>query len=445
LIKGRRFPKIFFGWWTVLATGIASGLGHGFYGFGISVFFKPLAAELGLSRAATSVATGISRLEGGVMSPLAGWLVDKYGPRWVVFTGICIAATGMALMIFINSAWTYYLVWGVLTGLGMNLSLTLAKDKAIFNWFIRRRGLALGALFATTGALSVITLPIITWLVITQGWRITCLLWSGIMFATLPLVWFFIKKERPEYYGLLPDGATIEEDEEKWKEETADTSRMIEKGVKYAGEFEEVEFTVRQAMKTSAYWMLLIAWCCGMGIVSAVNIHIIPFLTDMRIDPMAASSMMATMVFFTVPARFLGAFLGDYVRKDRLQFFMSVTFLLMAIGIIAFLLNQTIAMVYIFLILYGLGSGASIPVRLIIGGRYFGRKAFGTILGSILLLEAPIGFIAPIYAGWIYDTTGNYIIAFITFAVLATFAAFLMLLVRPPKQPAQVTDIRKFM
>ena len=263
------------------------------------------------------------------------------------------------------------------------------------------------------------------------------MVWSGVMFATLPLIYFLVKQERPEYYGLLPDGATVEG-------EAADTSQMIDKGVEYATSLGETEFTVRQAMKTSAYWMLLVAWCSGMIVMSAVNIHIIPFLTDMGIDPMAATGMMAMMVFFTIPARFLGAFLGDYVGKDHLPFFMSGTFLLMAAGIIAFLLKQSIAMVYVFLILYGFGSGASIPVRLIVGGRYFGRKAFGTILGSVMIIEAPIGFVAPIYAGWIYDITGSYITAFITFTALATFAAFLMLLVRPPKPPAQVTDIHKF-
>ena len=90
--------RIFFGWWSVLFIGIVSGLGHGFNTYGISEFFKPIAAELNLSRAATSWAPGIGRLEGGVTSPLVGWLSDKFGPRWVVVTGICIAATGLILM-----------------------------------------------------------------------------------------------------------------------------------------------------------------------------------------------------------------------------------------------------------------------------------------------------------------------------------------------------------
>jgi len=121
-------------------------------------------------------------------------------------------------------------------------------------------------------------------------------------------------------------------------------------------------------------------------------------------------------------------------------------FLLQAIGISLFLLNQSIAMVYVFLILYGFGNGAPTPLRLTMGGRYFGRKAFASIQGSSMVFTAPVGLLAPVYAGWVHDTTGSYISAFILFAVLSALAAFFMCLMRPPKPPAQVTtDIRKFL
>jgi len=428
-------PKIFFGWWTAISAGTIAGLGT-FTGFGISVFFKPLAADLGLSRVAVSLAAGIARLEGGIGAPPTGWLSDKFGPRWVIILGTFVMVIGLILMNTINSLWTFCLVWGIIA-IGHSLGHTIAPDKAITNWFVKKRGLAMGIRFVLWGLGGAITLPIVSWLVTTQGWRVTNLIWAGVIFATLPLVWFLIKPNRPEYYGLLPDGAAVEE-------ETDDTSHMIEKGVEYAAETEEVEFTLRQAMKTRSYWMLLVSWSSGMIIMGGIGIHTIPFLTDMGIDPMVASGMMAMMVFFSLPSRFFGGFLADSVRRDRLHLLLAGTFILMATGITVFLLKQTIAMVYVFFILYGFGNGASTPLRLMIGGRYFGRKAFGTILGSILLIEAPLGFLAPVYSGWIYDTTGSYITAFTVFAALATFAALLMFLVQPPKPPSHITDIRKF-
>ncbi|MFC2011258.1 MFS transporter [Chloroflexota bacterium] len=438
MIKKKRSPKIFFGWWSVLVTCVIAGLSAALCHSGISVFFKPLAAELGINRAEASIATGVGRLEGGIGAQLAGWLCDKFGPRWVIVAGACIVGIGLVMMNFINSLWTFVLVWGGIIGIGTNIGFTLAIDKNIANWFVRKRGLALGIRFVLMGTGAVVVLPTAAWLVSTQGWRMTNLIFAGAVFAGIPLLWLFVKQNRPEYYGLLPDGAAVEE-------EAADTSEMIEKGVKYAAESEEVEFTLRQAMKTRSYWMLLVAWCTGMLVMGGIGIHVIPFLTDLGIDPLMAAGMMAMVQFFTIPSRFVGSLLADHFRKDRLQFLLAATFLLQSLGLAAIALKQNLTMIYVFLILKGLGGGASTPLRVIIGSRYFGRKAFGTILGSILMVEAPIGFLAPIYTGWIYDTTGNYITAFATFAALSGIATFLMFLVRPPKPPDEVTDINKFM
>jgi len=382
---------------------------------------------------------GVGRLEGNIEAPLTGWLSDKFGPKWVVFAGTCIFGIGLILMNYINSLWAYIVVWGVIIGFGHNLGHTIAIDKALTNWFVKKRGLAFGVRFVIIGICGVIVLPVVTWLVSTQGWRITCLIWAGLMFVFVPLVWLFVKQKRPEYYGLLPDGAEVEPGLE------TDTDAMIDRGVEYAAEATgEVEFTLRQAMKTRSYWVLATGWAGMMLIGGGINIHMIPFLTDRGINPTVASGMMAMMVFFTIPSRFLGGFLGDYIRKEHLHFLLAGTFLLLAVGITAFLLNQTTAMVYVLLILYGLGQGASTPLRLLMGGRYFGRKAFTFIQGTTMALSAPISLLSPVYAGWIYDTTGSYIIAFITFAVIAVVGTILMLLLQPPKSPTDITDVNKF-
>jgi len=439
LIKRRRFPTIFAGWWMNLVTGIYSGLGHGFTGYGVSVIFKPLAADLGLTRAATAWATGIGRLQGSIEAPITGWLSDRFGPKWVIVVGICFISTGLVLMNFVDSAWSYYVVWGVVTAVGTNLALTIAIDKALTDWFIRKRGLAFGIRFVIIGICGVIVLPIITWLVTTHGWRMACLVWAGVMFTGIPFSWYFVKQKRPEYYGLLPDGVTVESDT------VTDTEVMIDRGVEYAAGFEEVEFTLRQAVKTPAYWLMTVSWISAMVVAGAINIHCIPFLTDMGIDETVAGGMMAMMVFFTIPARFIGGLLADRVRKNRLQYLVAAAFLFQAVGIAAFLLNQSIPMVYVFLILFGFGSGAPVSLRLAIGGRFFGRKAFASIQGSSMVFTAPAALLSPVYAGWVYDTTGNYITAFTLFAGLAALSAVLMCLVRPPKPPAQITGIRQFL
>jgi cyanate permease len=437
LIKKNRFSKIYFGWWTIIVTGIVSGLSLGFNNYGLSVMFKSISTDLKLSRTSTSWASAIGRLQAGMQAPVTGWLSDRFGSRWVIITGLFIVCSGLILMNYINSTWSFYVVWGTTVGIGSSMANALAVDKALTNWFIEKRGLAIGIRFVLIGVCGAIVLPVVTWLVGLEGWRTTCMIWAGVVFTGIPLSWYFVKQKRPEYYGLLPDGAKVESGSEK------DINSMINQGIEYAAGFNEIEYTIRQAIKTRAFWLITIAWMCALPILGGFNLHCIPFLTDMGIDENVAGTMMAMMVFFTVPARFLGGFLSDRVKKEHQTYLVACAFFIQAMGISTFLFHQNVATMYVMLIMYGFGSGAPVPIRLSMGGRYFGRKSFASIQGTIGMLGAPISFMAPIFAGWIWDNHGSYVPAFQTYAVLATIASFLMLFVRPPKPPTQVTDINK--
>ena len=437
MIKRRRFPRIFSGWWTVLTSGILMLWGFGYYEYGFSALFKPIALELGFSRAATSAAVGIGTLEGGFQAPLAGWITDRFGPKWIVFLGVFLMGLGLTLMSLIDSLWAYYIVWGVVLGTGANISLMTPLNAAVANWFVKKRGLALSITLVLSGLSGVLVLPLIAWLIVANGWRVTCSIGGLVMWLVgLPLVWFFMKSHRPEYYGLLPDGASVEK-------EADDARQMIDRGVEYAAEVEEVEFTLRQAMRTPAYWLLILVGA-GHGLVGiAFATHSIPFLTDRGIEPLDAATIMAMLVLVSIPARFISGFLSDRIKTQHLRFLMGGAFLLQAVGFVAFLLNQTMVMIYAFYVLYGIGMGTVFTLGPIMRGRYFGRKAFGSIIGSSHVFVTPVAVVAPIYAGWIYDTTGSYITAFTLFAGLLTFSAVLMCLTQPPKPPDRVGDIRE--
>ncbi|MFC2069819.1 MFS transporter, partial [Chloroflexota bacterium] len=359
-----------------------------------------------------------------------------FGPKWVIFTGVFISAAGLVLMKYIDSLWAFYLVWGVLIGTGINLSMTIAMDKMITNWFISKRGLAHGIKFALIGLCGVIVVPIITWQVEELGWRITCLILGGILFVCLPFVLFTIKQQRPEYYGLLPDGAK--------PEEGLDTDDMIDRGIEYASGFEEDEFTLRQAMRTPAFWLILFAISGHAAVFGGFNVHCIPFLTDRGIEATAAGAMMSLMIFFTIPSRFVGGIIADKVSKARMSLLLAVSLFFQAAGVGIFCLHPSPTTVYVMLILYGLGNGATTPLYLLIMARFFGRKAYGSINGAISLMRSPIQFLSPVFAGWVYDNNGSYITAFTVYAVFAALAGVVMLACRPPKAPEQIGDVRSF-
>ena len=411
----------------------------GYNSYGFSALFKPMASEIGLNRAAASVAASMGRLEGGFEAPVAGWLTDKFGPKWIVLSGVLLFGISLILMNFVNSAWSFYLVWGFLLGMGANIAGQLPMNVAISNWFVRKRGLALGIKWGISGLGLAVMLPfVVTKLIITQGWRISCVVGGLVMLVVgLPSIWFSVKTHRAEYYGLLPDGAIM-------KEETTAVDQTIDQGVKYAAEFEEVEFSFRQILRTPAYWLLLVIQAVRSLATPAINIHGIPFLTDIGIDPLVAAGMLSTMIAASIPIRFVGGFLIDRVKKDHLRFLVGGAYLLQAIGFFAIMINQTTLMIYIWLVVYGIGLGAILMLDSILRARYFGRKAFGSNSGLSTMLTMPAAIVAPVYLGWVYDTTGSYLSAFKWVTGLLAFSAVLMFLIRPPKPPAQVTDVHNF-
>jgi sugar phosphate permease len=354
----------------------------------------------------------------------------------MVFFGVLGMGLSLILMNYVNSLWAFYLVWGVLLGIASNVGFMLPLDKTIADWFVKKRGRALSIKFMFSGFAAVLMVPLIAWLISAHGWRMTCVIGGVVMWIVgLPLAWFFIKQHRPEYYGMLPDGATTKE--------TLEISQMIDRGVKYASEVEEREFTLRQAMRTPAYWLLIVSSASWGLVAPTFVIHGVPFLTDMGFEPVRAAVVMGMMSAGVIPGTLLAASVADRIKKERLRFIVVGATVLQLAGISVFILNPTQAMVFPLFISHHFGAGVTSPLLSTITARYFGRKAFGSIRGTLTMFILPFSVGAPIFAGWIYDTTGSYMIIFIVCAVLLILCLIALCLAFPPKPPAQVTDVYK--
>jgi len=426
-------PRIFPGWWTVIAAGVVGLWGSGFQMYGFTALFKPVAAELGLNRASTSVATSIARFEGSFDAIIVGWITDRYGPRGIMLFGICLMFTGLMIMSHINSAWSLYLTWGLIIGMGHNFSCTISSNTAVSNWFVRKKGIALSTRFLITGFSGVLVLPLFAWLIETQGWRMACVI-AGIIVAVfgIPLILLFIRPHRPEYYGLLPDGDS--------PEEQPVNNPSTDKGKDHIVGFQEVEFTLKQAMRTPTYWLVLLAQSANTMVLSMMTVHSMPLLTDMGIDPIKSASMMSIGLFCSLPARFLSGVLADRVMRSSLRLIVGAGTLMQASGIAVFLINQSVVSVYALFILYGVGQGVGFFMIFTMTGKYFGRKSYGSIQGSISLLGLPVSILAPVYFGWVYDTTGSYMNVFLILSIVPTIAGLLTWFMKPPKPPTRLTD-----
>jgi cyanate permease len=172
-----------------------------------------------------------------------------------------------------------------------------------------------------------------------------------------------------------------------------------------------------------------------------MSIHCIPFLTDMGIDELEAAGMMSIWIAASIPARFIGGVIADRIKSRNLRLITSSSYLLQAVGVFIFLQYQTIPSIIIWFILYGIGQGGGMAANPIIRARFFGRKSFGSIAGFARLFMTPVGILGPIYAGWIYDTTGSYHTAFVQLAIMLSISTVLAFFIFPPRPPATTTDI----
>ncbi len=419
-----KFSKIFPGWWVVFASSVIGFLGVGIASSGLSVFFKPIAEELALSRAAASWASSIQSVGQGISGLTGGMATDRYGPRLIMIIGIVFLTIGLVAMFFVQSLWAFLLAWGLLVGFGFSFGCTFVTDAAIVKWFVRKSGIAINIKFAVQALSGILLLPVIAWLTTLQGWRFTSLGAGAIVILVcLPLAWFFIKPHPPEYYGLVADGVTrlpVNPSPQKYKIRNYES--------------EEADFTLKQALRSPTYWMLTLVSYFAVAAAPIMTVHCIPFLTDRSIDPVQAAGIMAIILTSGIPVRLITGFLLDRVKTDNLRFMMAIGFLLQVIGVTIFLITGSMAMIYVWFLLYGIGNGIYQGVLIPLWARYFGRKAYGAILGSTMATNVPIAVAAPVYIGWIYDKYESYTSVIIALAVFCTIAGVMVSFISPPKK-----------
>jgi len=416
-----RTKKLFYGWWIVAVGFLINAFGVGTFFYGFSTFFNPMIAEFGWSRTVMSGVFSLSRLEGGIEGPIAGWLTDKFGPRRMLIMGVAITAIGFILLSRVNDPVALYLIFGLVLSLGFNMGYVHATSAAVAKWFIKKRGRALSFLITGNGIGGAIFVPLIAWLIVQFGWQSAVIL-IGMATLLIPLPIAFLIRSKPEDMGLLPDG---EVKEKKFSLTSGEDTSAYEIG-------EEINFTVREALKTRSFWVYAASMVLRSCILSAIVVHQIPHLTDIGIPYQTASSILGLMVLVSVPGRFIAGWLGDRFNKKVLLFLLCI---LQGIGIFIFINATNLALLYLFVVVYGLGYGGVIPLSLALRADLFGRKNYATIAGITMTLTMIGTVSAPILAGYLYDVSHSYSLAFYIFMVMIILSGICFLLIPRPKPP----------
>ena len=426
-----RGKATFYGWWVIAAATFVYFLGIGSVFYGFSTFFNPMIAEFGWSRAVTSGAYSLSRLEGGIEGPIIGPLIDRFGARRLIFAGIVLCGAGFIALTLVKDALSLYLIFGLLLSLGYNTGFTHATTAATANWFVRKRSRALSLLYMGGGLGGAAIVPLLALLITHFGWRMAAVI-IGVVVVVFGLPMVLVIRSRPEDKGLLPDGEVPAGVGEV-------TSRSMPGAIgaqapSYAVSG-EIDFTLKEAVRTGAFWTYAVAMMLRACILSSIVIHQIPHLVDVGISYAAASGVLGTMVLMSIPGRLVFGWLGDRFDKRRLILGAS---LLQAAGIFIFVNVSSLWMAYLFVAVYGIGYGGALPLAPALRGQLFGRKIFATVGGISAAINAVTGVAAPVLAGYLYDVSGSYSVAFYALMALILLSGFAFLMIRYPKPPARL-------
>ena len=411
--------NVFYGWWVV-AAGFAVQATVGallFHPFGIYVV--EFEQQFGWNRTRLSIAFSLARVEDGLLGPVQGWMIDRFGPRAVMRVGVVLFALGFVAFSAMNSLLTFYVTF-LLMAIGAALAGFLSVTTAVVNWFVRRRTLAVGiALIGVAGG--GLAAPVIALLIEEIGWRGTALVSAAIVLVVgLPAAQ--LVRHRPEDYGLRPDG------------DPPPSAASPAGGGAGAAPPIEVSATAREALRSRAFWVISFAHAAALLVVSAVMVHFVAHVGEaLDYSRAQAASLITLLTVMVIIGQVGGGWLGDRASSRLL---IAVCLLGHAVAMLLLTFATALWMVVAFALLHGVAWGVRGPVILAMRAEYFGPHSYGTIMGFSSMIVMLGMIVGPIFAGAIYDGTGSYEIGFTLLALIAGAGSLLMLLAgSPPPRP----------
>ncbi len=419
--------KLFYGWWIVMASSTLTTYQGGVLFYGFTSFFNPIREAFGWSRTATSLAFSFQRLEGGIAAPIVGYFIDRLGPRKMSLFAVVVFGFGYLMLSRIDSLFDFYLAF-IITSIGQSAGFYSVGAATVSNWFVRKRGKAMG--FVTGGVgLAGLMLPVLVLLINRFGWRQSLVIVGvGMWVIGIPLSLVF--RQRPEQYGMLPDGDTT--DFKMPIKNNTRTKREVEKPSPTVGEqktIDENDYTVMEALKTRSFWFLALGWSISLLAMSAVFVHVMPFMESIGFSRQNAGWVVSSITLLSVLGRVGLGWLSDYIDK---RYVFCIALGLQSIGLLFFANISSHWHIFFFLITFSPGYGGPIPLRAAIQGEYFGRKHFGKIQGLFLSVSTVASMTGPPFAGLICDVTGSYRLAFLILAVIPAIGVPLFLLTPHP-------------
>jgi MFS family permease len=410
----------FYGWAVVAVAFVTMGIGVNSR-TAFSLLFPPILDEFGWPRGLTAGAFSFGFLVSAILGPLLGRLMDCRGPRAIMLLGVAMVGAGLGLAPLVTAPWHLYLTLGVLVAGGTVCLGYTGHALFLPNWFVRRRGLAIGIAFSGAGVGAIVLLPWLQRLIAGAGWRTACVAMAALVVVILaPLN--LLTRRRPEDVGLLPDG-----DRAAAGARGAHPSNVVDPA------WAAVDWTLARAMRTARFWWVAVGFVGGLFAWYTVQVHQTKYLIEIGFAPTVAATALGLVGFTGIVGQIGLGHLSDRIGREWVWTLSSAGFALCYALLLVMREYPTPALLYLMVAAQGvLGYGlasvfGAIPVELFQGRHY------ATIFGTLSLASIVGGAAGPWIAGVVYDRAGTYAPAFWIAIGACVVSAIAMWLAAPGK------------
>jgi MFS family permease len=388
-----------------------------------SVLIHPLEAEFGWSRTLIASAVSMNLLLFGIAAPLSGFLIDRFGPRKVMMGSLSLLIVGVSGTMMMTQFWQFFLVWGVIVGLGAGGVGSVLTATVGNRWFVAKRGLALGILGSASSTGQIIFLPLFMAMITYAGWRLGSMALIIVALILLPLIFLFMRDD-PSEVGLEPYGSGD-------PKATAIGGAASLRGMSA----KNATITAKEVVTHPTFWLLAASFfVCGGTANGLIGTHLIPHEIEIGIPQIAAASLLGIMGGLNMVGTIFSGWMIDKVQPQR---WLALVYALRGVSLLFLPFVHDFTGLVFFAIVYGLDWFATVPPSMAITADTFGRQNVGKVYGWIFMSHQIGAAIMASAAGAIRTWMGDYQFAFLSGGVIAMMAAGLALQIKiKPKEAA---------
>jgi sugar phosphate permease len=380
-----------------------------------AVLMTPLMQEFGWSHGSISFAVGVSLIWFGLGGPVAGTLIDRFGPRRVMLGGLALIGLGLGLVLLMRSLWQFHVAWGVIAGIGTGAVANVLGATVAHRWFRAHRGLVIGLFGAASAAGQLIFLPAMIGLNRWGGWQAAVGVTAAVTLVLLVPV-LLLMRDQPEAIGLRPLG-----DASPGARAALDAAEALQ------------HTTLAEAARTRDFWLLAMSFfICGYTTNGLIGTHLLPHAIEQGFSDVAAAGALGVMGMMNIVGTLASGWLSD--RYDN-RFLLATYYGLRALAIAGLPFVTDMSGLLIFAILYGLDWVATVPPTVNLTAMRFGKASLGTLYGWIFFSHMVGAGLAAYAGGVVRDTLGAYTPAFVSAALLGFLAVAFSLSITPLRRP----------